>query len=91
MGYDGTIVICKLSYLSRICSAKMLTQVLPNLFHKSIIWQFVKHFLSVVNFALCITYTYWPLADAQVKKDKNLENQNVTLGPCNISLHFWLL
>jgi hypothetical protein len=48
------------------------------------IWQFVKHFVSLVTFYLFITYTFWTLADARVKKEKYLENQNVTLGPCNI-------
>jgi hypothetical protein len=28
-------------------------------------------------FALSTTYTYWTLADAQVKKDEHLENQNL--------------
>ena len=41
------------------------------------IWQFVKHFASIVMFALSTTYTYWTLADAQVKKDEHLENQNL--------------
>ena len=48
------------------------------------IWQFVKKFVNIVTFALYITYTYRTLADARVKKDKHLENQNVILGPCNI-------
>ena len=41
------------------------------------IWQFVKHFACIVMFALSTTYTYWTLADAQVKKDEHLENQNL--------------
>ena len=42
------------------------------------IWQFVKHFVSIVTFALSITYTYWTLADVRVKKGEHLENQSVT-------------
>ena len=38
------------------------------------IWQFVKHFVSIVTFALSITYTYLTLEDASLKKDEHLEN-----------------
>ena len=41
------------------------------------IWQFV----SIVTFALSITYTYCTQADARVKKDEHLENQKVLLEP----------
>ena len=44
------------------------------------IWLFVRHFVSIVTFALSITYTYWTLADAQVKKDEHLENQKCHFG-----------
>ena len=44
------------------------------------IWQFVKHFVSIVTFALSITYTYWTLADVRVKKDEHLENQKCHFG-----------
>ena len=30
--------------------------------------------MNIVTFGLCITYTYWALADAWVKKDEYLEN-----------------
>ena len=66
--------------LSRICYAKILTQALPNLIHESIIWQFVKNFVSIVTFALCITHTWWTLADARVKRDKHLENRKCHFG-----------
>ena len=32
-----------------------------------------------VTFALSITYTYWTLVDAWVKKDEHLENQKCYL------------
>jgi hypothetical protein len=38
--------------LSRICYAKTLTQALPNLILEAMIWQFVKHCVIVVTFAL---------------------------------------
>ena len=44
------------------------------------IWQF----LRIVTFDLSITYTYWTLVDAWVKKYEHLENQNVTWTPNNI-------
>ena len=44
------------------------------------IWQFVKNFVNIVTFGLSITYTYWALADAWVKKDEHLEKKYVTLG-----------
>ena len=34
-----------------------------------------KNFVSIVTFALSVTYSYWTLADAHVKKDEYLENQ----------------
>ena len=40
------------------------------------IWQLV----SIVTFALSITYTYWTLADARVKKDETLGNQKCHFG-----------
>ena len=46
-----------------------------------------KNFVSTATFALSITYTNWTLVDVRVKKDKYLENQNVTFSPCNI-FHF---
>ena len=45
------------------------------------IWQFVKNIWgkpewpNMLTFGLPITYTYWTLADARVKKDEHLENQ----------------
>ena len=33
---------------------------------------------GIVTFALCITYTYWTLDDAWVKKDKHLENKKMS-------------
>ena len=66
--------------LCKICYAKILTQALPNLILESMIWQFVKHFVSIVTFALSITYTYWTLADVRVKKDEHLENQKCHFG-----------
>ena len=41
------------------------------------IWQFV----SIVTFALSITYTYWTLVNARVKKDERLENKKCYLDP----------
>ena len=76
--------------LSRIWYAKILTQALPNLIHESIIWQFVKNFVSIVTFALCITYTYWTLVDARVKKDKHLENQKCHFGWLTLRIHPFL-
>ena len=40
-----------------------------------------KNFVIIVTFALSITYKYWTLADARVKKDYHLENQKMLLGP----------
>ena len=57
--------------------AKILTQALPNQILESTIWQFVKKY-SI--FALSITYTYWTLADAYVKKSEHLENQKCHFG-----------
>ena len=34
-----------------------------------------KNCVSIVTFALSITYTNWTLVDAQVKKDWQLDNQ----------------
>ena len=31
--------------------------------------------LSIVTFALSITYIYWTLVDARVKKDEHFENK----------------
>ena len=39
-----------------------------------------KNFVNVVTFGLSITYTYWTLADARVKKDEHLENQKCHFG-----------
>ena len=39
------------------------------------ICQFVKNFVNRVTFGFSITYTYWTLADALVKKDEHLENK----------------
>ena len=36
--------------------------------------------VSIVTFSLYITYTYWTLEDAQVKKDEHLENQKCYFG-----------
>ena len=44
------------------------------------IWQFVKNFVSIVTFALCITYTNWTLSDTRVKKDEHLESQKCHFG-----------
>ena len=66
--------------LSRIWNAKILTQALPTLIHESKILQFVKNFVSIVFFVFCITYTYWTLVDAWMKKDKHLENQKCHFG-----------
>ena len=55
------------------------------------IWQFVKNFVctyilgkpewpNMLTFGLPITYTYWTLADARVKKDEHLENQKCYLN-----------
>ena len=35
----------------------------------------------MVTFALSITYTYWTLVDARVKKDDHLENQKCYMKP----------
>ena len=50
-----------------------------NLIHESIFWQFVKNFVSIVTFDLCITYTYWSLVDARVEKGKHLEKLKMLL------------
>ena len=39
-----------------------------------------KKTLKIVTFALSITYTYWTLADARVKKDEHLENKKCYLN-----------
>ena len=45
------------------------------------IWQFI----SIITYVLYITYTYWTLVDARVKKDEHFENKkNVTWTPNNI-------
>ena len=45
------------------------------------IWQFVREtFVSMVIFALSITYKNWTLVDAWVKKDRHLENKKMLLS-----------
>ena len=43
-----------------------------------------KNFVIIVTFALSITYIYWTLADAWVKKDEHLINQKCYMDPSNI-------
>ena len=39
-----------------------------------------KNFVIIVTFALSITYKYWTLADARVKKDEHSDNQKRYFG-----------
>ena len=57
--------------LSRICYANILIQASP---HDSQIWFWNPWFA----FTLSITYTYWTLVDARVKKDEIYKIKNVT-------------
>ena len=39
-----------------------------------------KNFVCIATFALSITFTYWTLVDAWVKKDEHFENQKCYFG-----------
>ena len=72
------IVICDLSYL------EFVIQVLNSSFTKfdSGIHDLAvcKTLCKIETSALSITYTYWTLVDAWVKKDQHLVNQNCHFG-----------
>ena len=62
------------------------TTWLTNLILESMTWKFEKNFVCIATFALSITFTYWTLVDARVKKDDHFENKKCDFGS---KQHFW--